>query len=1087
MNWGERFGVRGGEGRKVILVFALFFCGGLARSFTGSGAYSLFLANFDGEMLPYVYVAAGAVTALAMYGNLYLSDRIAFARLLALNLGISISASLLLPVALRAGQPSWLIFAFPVWSECLMVLLPSVLWSTAGYLFTVRQGKRLFGLVSSGLPLGFIVSGLLTSWLVGVIGSPNLLLLAGVSLVASLVLALGILRSFPIDQGNTTPAGNGEAGTGEPLWRNSYVLLILGMLAAWTVAFFIVDNVFYNQVGVRFPDQSEMAAFLGTYSTARGILMLVAGLVLTGPFLGRFGVRFGTLALPVALAVGITPLVLVGSLAGLIPWLFWPAFATKLLNYAFDAIDRASVNILYQPLPPVLRARVPTFAEGVVQPMMTAAAGVLLVVLTRTLGFTVVQLGFVLLIVIVVWIAVALAIGRQYSGILMQALVRRRLGDERFALNDESSRLVLQQALASPNADVVLYALNRLSSSGGPAQQEAMAALLDHPLAAVRRDVLARVEQKGTQVILPAVRARLAVENSPEVRGVLLRALAALEPAEAFDTIAPALDDPDPTVREGAAVGLMRHTGIGGVLAVGQRILLWADSSQPEERASAARVLGAVGDAHFYQPLIPMLSDRDVRVQRAAIEAAGHLRSPRLLAMLIDKLDASATGRVCASALLGAGDAALPLIDAALSQQSLTQQGRETAGLVRLVQVCGRLRTPAATALLAKHIHSSLPAVRRAVLHALARCGYQTQAEAQPAVYAQIRAEGSDAAWTLHAIQELQGEDPAALLRAGLEREYGSQKANILDLLSFVCPPDTVRRAQDILTVSRVTSDQRAYALETLDIVTPQELKPIVMPLVDELALSQRQQQLDIVYHAAAMNRAERICNIIVDGSERFTIWTQACAIDAVARLGLSTLAGVLLDVTRSRDPLLRETAVAALAKMEATAVGRVLAFSVRGATFLREQRMLSTIERVIILKTVSIFASVPDDTLAAVAGALDEVEVAANTTVFSKGDLGQAMYIIVAGSVYIHDGAQTINRLGTYDVFGEMALLDSEPRSASVTADEDTLLLRLQQDDFFELFEDHSAIARGIIQVLSRRLRARSEEIAKLRSAGAQ
>lgn len=144
---------------------------------------------------------------------------------------------------------------------------------------------------------------------------------------------------------------------------------------------------------------------------------------------------------------------------------------------------------------------------------------------------------------------------------------------------------------------------------------------------------------------------------------------------------------------------------------------------------------------------------------------------------------------------------------------------------------------------------------------------------------------------------------------------------------------------------------------------------------------------------------------------------------------------------------------------------------------------MLSTIEKVLILKTVNIFASVPDDVLAAVAGAVEEMDVPANATVFAKGDLGQAMYIIVAGSVRVHDGEQIINRLGTYDVFGEMALLDAEPRSASVTADEDTLLLRLQQDDFFDLFEDHSAIARGIIQVLSRRLRARSEEIAKLRS----
>ena len=72
---------------------------------------------------------------------------------------------------------------------------------------------------------------------------------------------------------------------------------------------------------------------------------------------------------------------------------------------------------------------------------------------------------------------------------------------------------------------------------------------------------------------------------------------------------------------------------------------------------------------------------------------------------------------------------------------------------------------------------------------------------------------------------------------------------------------------------------------------------------------------------------------------------------------------------------------------------------------------------------------------------------------------------------------------MGAREVFGEMALLDAEPRSASVTADEETLLLCLDQEDFFELMEDHSAIARGIIQVLSQRLRARTEDLSKLRA----
>ena len=145
---------------------------------------------------------------------------------------------------------------------------------------------------------------------------------------------------------------------------------------------------------------------------------------------------------------------------------------------------------------------------------------------------------------------------------------------------------------------------------------------------------------------------------------------------------------------------------------------------------------------------------------------------------------------------------------------------------------------------------------------------------------------------------------------------------------------------------------------------------------------------------------------------------------------------------------------------------------------------MLSTVERVIILKSASIFGAVPDNLLAAVAVTAEEVALRAGDPLFAKGDLGQEMYVIVSGRVRIHDGAHTLNQLGAYEVFGEMALLDAEPRSASVTASEETLLLRLRQEEFFELLDEHGAIARSVIRVLSQRLRDRSAELAALRAA---
>ncbi len=140
---------------------------------------------------------------------------------------------------------------------------------------------------------------------------------------------------------------------------------------------------------------------------------------------------------------------------------------------------------------------------------------------------------------------------------------------------------------------------------------------------------------------------------------------------------------------------------------------------------------------------------------------------------------------------------------------------------------------------------------------------------------------------------------------------------------------------------------------------------------------------------------------------------------------------------------------------------------------------ILSTLEKMIILKGTEIFAQVPNATLMQVAAVLEPLELAAGEALFAKGDPGTAMFMVVAGSIRIHDGEHTLTTLGEREVLGEMALLDGEVRSASATAVAETLLLRLDQAPFLHLLEEEVGMARGILKVLAQRLRARSEELA--------
>lgn len=134
---------------------------------------------------------------------------------------------------------------------------------------------------------------------------------------------------------------------------------------------------------------------------------------------------------------------------------------------------------------------------------------------------------------------------------------------------------------------------------------------------------------------------------------------------------------------------------------------------------------------------------------------------------------------------------------------------------------------------------------------------------------------------------------------------------------------------------------------------------------------------------------------------------------------------------------------------------------------------MLLTIERVIILKSVNIFSEVPEEDLVEVASIVEEMEVKAGEDIIVKGDIGTSMYIIVSGRARVHDDGKELAVLNERTVFGELAALDPEPRSATITAIEDCHLFKLEEGPLYDLMAEHVEVVRGIIRVLCRRMRS--------------
>lgn len=136
---------------------------------------------------------------------------------------------------------------------------------------------------------------------------------------------------------------------------------------------------------------------------------------------------------------------------------------------------------------------------------------------------------------------------------------------------------------------------------------------------------------------------------------------------------------------------------------------------------------------------------------------------------------------------------------------------------------------------------------------------------------------------------------------------------------------------------------------------------------------------------------------------------------------------------------------------------------------------MLSHVEKKQLLRMVNLFMETPDDILDAVARLLEEVVCPKDVILFEQGDFGDTMYIIIEGRVRVHSGGRTLTILEKGSVFGEMAALDPEPRSAAVTALADLRLLRLERAPFMALITSRPEVTNGIIHILCQTLRART------------
>ncbi|MFQ6113816.1 MAG: Crp/Fnr family transcriptional regulator [bacterium] len=137
-----------------------------------------------------------------------------------------------------------------------------------------------------------------------------------------------------------------------------------------------------------------------------------------------------------------------------------------------------------------------------------------------------------------------------------------------------------------------------------------------------------------------------------------------------------------------------------------------------------------------------------------------------------------------------------------------------------------------------------------------------------------------------------------------------------------------------------------------------------------------------------------------------------------------------------------------------------------------KEQHQLTVVEKAVFLQGIDIFSQTKTEDLARIAAITEELEFDTGDIVFKEQGQGNALFFVISGEVSLQKGSRETKRLFPQETFGELALLDNQPREFTAVAVQHTHVLKIDGEEFFELIEDHVEIARAVLKSLTKRIR---------------
>ena len=852
--WGvkllQSLNLRPDEVERTGLMFAFHATTNLGLLWLENTALALFLSKYGTSWLPIIYISSALLgSGLGLFYS-WLEKQLPMRRLLVVIALFMALPMFLFWLGLRTEGIILLltVFLLRLWVDITDTLKSLNTAIAANQLFNIREIKRTYPLISSGVLVAELLSGFSLPLVIGVVGIENVMLLGGIFLLIGAGIMFYLCQhyqnSFPaVARGRMTSGGNTLDQKGwRSLWRfgakstqelKGYVLPLLVFFTLVQVILLLVEFLYLQQVESLNLDVKTIAFFLAILSGIISIFELLVQWFVSSRLIDKLGVFISAMLLPGFLLLGclLTLSGLVSSLSGVI--------VIKFLDEIFRYTILAGIEpTLFQPLPEGVRNRYQAMVQGIIQPIAMGVTGVALWGISLLSQQLVNGEGFYLLILAVVaasllWLYSAWKMRSTYVNLLVQSAEQGRLSTSNVDLR--AWKQAILQALTVPGSErdhrSCIQLLCQIDPQGVGDVLAPLLSKFSPRLQYQSLEAMLRYPQAG---YFPQVANLLSSDPLPEVLALTLRYLWSYPTKLDPNTLTPYLQPSIHATVRATAAALMLRWGTPAQKAMATDILRrMLTHAQEKERVMGCRALREADYLQALRVYIPrLLQDDSLRVRCALLEVIALVRLEEYYPALLKGLHYKSTREAARQALISMKDEAVPLVRSLLADIHQPE-------LVRFIawDVMGGIGTELAVSALVEELVTSRGVNRRQILKTLIKIPGELGIDrvldqlGRRVIENFIQQELLLLAQVYGAIADLPGEE-LTLLRRSLQDAAVDGIDRCFLLMKFLYPPAAIQAA-----AFNLDSDSRssiALGIEILDNTLDLPTKQVILRFLDQ-------------------------------------------------------------------------------------------------------------------------------------------------------------------------------------------------------------------------------------------------------------